>query len=92
MGSLQPSLAPGRKTPGWADRANQSCIDLGTATGGEDGRTVAGAGVAGAAGDRAGMLGAAGGGSGSTEGVPVGLSSSLCGGLNRVKGGLPGGG
>jgi hypothetical protein len=105
--------------------ASQSWIDPGAAAGGEDGRMdlVAGAGVAGAASDGAGVLDAAlgggpdfmagildaalgggsdfmagildaalGGGSDFMAGVSTCLSSSLWSGLNRVNGGLPGGG
>jgi hypothetical protein len=89
--------------------ASQSWTDPGAAAGAEDGRTgpVAGAGVAGAASDGAGMLDAVlggcpdltagildtalGGDSDFMEGVSRGLSS-LCGGLSRGIGGLPGGG
>jgi hypothetical protein len=87
----------------------QSWIDPGAAAGGEDGRTglIAGAGVAGAASDGAGILDAVlgggpdfmagildtalGGDSDFMEGVSRRLSS-LCGGLSRGIGGLPGGG
>ena len=74
---------------------DQSEIDPGVVVGGEGGRTgvVGGAGVAGAARDGAGMLDAAlGGRSDLMDGVSKGLSSSLCGGLNRVNGGPPGAG
>jgi hypothetical protein len=73
---------------------DQSWIDPGAAAGGEGGRAgvVAGAGVAGAARDGAGLLDVAfGAGSLLTGGISTG-PSSLCGGLNRVNGGLPGGG
>jgi hypothetical protein len=88
----------------------QSWIDPGAAAGGEDGRTglIAGAGVAGAASDGAGILDAVlgggpdfmdgimeaafGGGSDFMDGVSTRVSWCLWGGLNRVSGGLPGGG
>ena len=72
---------------------DQSWIDPGAAAGGEAGRTgaVAGVGVAGAARDGAGILDPAlGGGSLLTAGVSIG--ASLWTGLNRVNGGLLGGG
>ena len=102
----------------------QSWIDPGAAAGGEDGRTglIAGAGVAGAASDGAGIVDAVlgggpdfmaglldavlgssdfiagimeaafGGGSDFMDGVSTRVSWCLWGGLNRVSGGLPGGG
>jgi hypothetical protein len=73
--------------------SDQSWIDPGAAAGGEAGRTgaVAGVGVAGAARDGAGILDPAlGGGSLLTAGVSIG--ASLWTGLNRVNGGLLGGG
>ena len=73
---------------------DQSWIDPGAAAGGEAGRAgeVAGAGVAGAARNGAGILDVAfGAGSLLTGGISTG-PSSLCGGLSRVTGGLPGGG
>jgi hypothetical protein len=78
----------------WAG-IDQSWIDPGATAGGEDGRAgvVAGAGVTGAARDGDSVPDAGlGGGSELMDGVSAGLSSSLCGGLNRVNGGLPGGG
>ena len=73
---------------------DQSWIDPGAAAGDEAGRAgeVAGAGVAGAARNGAGILDVAfGAGSLVTGGISTG-PSSLCGGLSRVTGGLPGGG
>ena len=83
----------------------QSWIDPGAAAGGEDGRTGL---IPGAASDGAGILDAVlgggpdfmaglldaalGGGSDFMDGVSTRLSSCLWGGLNRVSGGLPGGG
>jgi hypothetical protein len=83
--------APYRTAHPTTTHIDQSWIDPGAAVGGEGGRAcgVAGAGVAGAV--WAGMLDAAlGGGSVLTGGVSTG--SSLCTGLNRVNGGLLGGG
>ena len=95
-GSLQyVVLAQDQGKPARWRGIDQSEIDPGVVAGGEGGRTgvVGGAGVAGAARDGAGMLDAAlGGRSDLMDGVSKGLSSSLCGGLNRVNGGPPGAG
>jgi hypothetical protein len=90
--------------------ASQSWIDPGAAAGGKDGRTdlVAGAGVAGAASDGAGVLDAVlgggpdfmggimdaalGGGPDFIDGLSTRLLSCLWGGFKRVSGGLPSGG
>ena len=73
---------------------DQSWIDPGAAAGGEGGGAgeVDGAGVAGAPRNGAGILDVAfGAGSLLTGGISTG-PPSLCTGLNRVSGGLPGGG
>ena len=74
---------------------DQSWIDPGAGCEGGAAGIVVGPGVGGAACSGAGIWDAAlGGGSELTGGVSTDLSSSLCGGRNRVKGGLigPGGG